>query len=89
MSARDDLIDYLTPLLRGAFLLDSERQARAGARALVDRLTYVMDDCDEIDVTSMGAPERSFIRNRWITVKVPNGAEHVTLPYETPERTEQ
>lgn len=82
MSAREDLAIYLAPLLRGAFLLDSDAQALAGARALVGRLTYVVDDCDEVETTSLGGSKRSFIRNRWITVKVPNGVEHATLPYE-------
>lgn len=82
MSAREDLATYLAPMLRGAFLLDTDAQALAGARALVGRLTYVVDDSDEIETTTLGAPERSVLRHRWITVKVPNGVEHATLPYE-------
>jgi len=82
MSARDDLVEYLARLCHSTFLLDNEAVALAGARRIVDRLRYVVDDYDEIETTTLGAPERSFIRNRWITVKVPNGVEHVTLPYE-------
>lgn len=82
MSARDELIDYLTPLLRGAFLLDSEAQARAGARALVGRLTYVAAEHDDVETTTLSSPERGVIRQKWIVVKIPNGTERLMLPYE-------
>ena len=80
MSARTDLIAYLTPLLRGAFPLESEAQARAGAQALVNRLGYVLDEHDDIETTSLGQLDRSCIRQRYIVVKVPNGSEHIRLP---------
>lgn len=82
MTARDDLAAHLAPLLRGAFLLDSDAQALSGARALVDRLTYVIDDHVDIENTSLGAAERHVIRHRWIVVKIPNGVEHHALPYD-------
>ncbi len=84
MSARDELIDYFTSLLRGAFLLDSEKQARAGARTLVNRLAYVIDEYEDIETTSPGATEREVIRHKWIVVKVPSGVERHRLPFGEP-----
>lgn len=78
--AREDLIAHLAPLLQGAFQLDSRAQALAGARALVDRLVYVVDEHDDLETTSLGSADTTALRQRWIVIKVPNGVEHLTLP---------
>jgi hypothetical protein len=81
VTARDDLAVYLAPLIGSAVGLDGHARCLAAARRVVDALSYVVDDTEEIETTTYNTPGRSFIRHRWITVRIPNGVEHVTLPF--------
>lgn len=77
MSARDDLVRYLAGRLPGNFVLPETT-----ARLIVDCLPFVIDDHDDVETTTLSAKEREVIRHKWIVVKVPNGVERHTMPFD-------
>lgn len=79
MSPREELVGYLAGALRQRATVDDPDRV---AGRVVDCIPYVVEDTSEIETSAMGAPERTFLRTTWITMRVPVGTERVTLPWD-------